>query len=336
MVRTRVMAGAAARLRALGIDPTELLQKFELPHDIETVGEVTIPLDSYDQFFNAVEEASGDAFFGLNLGQVIPRGHFGVLEFACRIAPSARESFRRIARYFRLLNDLTVIDVTDNEHETHIEERVPGRPLAMGRHGNEFFLAMLYAVARTYLPAWRVERVWFAHPAPADVHVLSTYFDAPISFGAGSNGFAVSSAFLDVPLPTYDGPLLAVLDEVAEKALAEKIDESPAFLVRVRRAIRDSFYDGAPTLAGLAKQMKTSSRTLQRRLAEEGSTFADEVDRARREVACPLVAESNRTLADIAFMIGFSDVSAFVRAFRRWTGTSPGRYREQARSRTSP
>jgi AraC-like DNA-binding protein len=171
--------------------------------------------------------------------------------------------------------------------------------------------------------------VAFAHARPADTKELDAFFQAPLAFGQGENRVELPTALLDMPIVSRDSMLFSVLDGQAEKLEASRPAKRD-LLTDVRAAIRSALDDGQPELATVAKTLGTSARTLQRRLGEERTTFQAVVDGVREELARSLIANEKLSLGDVAYLLGFSEISAFTRAFKRWTGTTPSRWRDRS------
>lgn len=278
-------------------------------------------------FYDAAADAAKDPFLGLHLAMQWPRGGFGLVEFCCRSAPTVGNALARIVRYMGLLNELVVLAMDAEGPVVVVDHRIPGEPACVGRHGNEFFLTLL--VSHTQLLAGREcrpRRAWFAHPAPADTSELIPVFGPQLEFDRGSNGLALDRAILDLPLATADGPLLSVLDAQAERSL-DHAERPEDFGGAVRSAIRRALDGGAPSVKVVARGLGLSVRSLQRRLEAEGTTFQDEVETVRRELARTYVQSSKVPLGEIAFRLGYADTTAFLKAFKRWTGTTPSRLR---------
>lgn len=234
----------------------------------------------------------------------------------------------RIVRYIALFNDFVVISLERRGGLAVLEQRIPGYPRCVGRHGNEFFVAAVLLQGRSLAGAPFVpERVWFAHPAPDDrSELLALLGTDRVEFGAEANGLALSPALLSLPLASSDPKLLALLDRYAAHELSLRASPS-RFLGQIRATVRASLHDGQPTVAAAARALRVSPRTLQRRIADEGTTFHAEVESVREELARFHVREASRPLAEIAFLLGYAELRPFLRAFRRWTGMSPGQYR---------
>lgn len=326
-MRSQLVGPALALVREAGGDAAALVRRFSLPDDAERAAEVVLPLDRLRAFLDAAAAEAGDPFLGVHLGQRIRRGAYGLLEFSCRSAPTVGEALRRIVRYISLLNELVEVTLVEGREVT-VEQRIRGEPLCVGRHGNEFFLALLLSqsrqlAARPFAPT----RAWLAHPRPRDVSELAALLGTDrLAFDRERNGMALPRAVMDLPLQTHDPALLALLDRQAEEALA--LRGSPSrFLGQLRQQIRDRLREGLPPLAEAARALHMSPRTLQRRLADEGTTWNALVDEVRQELARRWVAEGARPLGEIAFLLGYSELSAFLRAFKRWTGVPAGAYR---------
>ncbi len=327
-MRSQLVAPLCALVAERGGDPAALLRRFELPAAAADDAEVTLPLATLHALLDAAAEAARDPFLGVHLAQRLPRGAYGVVEYTCRTAPTLREALRRIARYVGLLNELVTITVEEHGGAATVEQRIPGEPLAVGRHGNEFFIVMLLSGSRTLAAAPLVpSRAWFAHPQPDDVSALLEVLGTTrVRFGAGANGLELPAAALDLPVTTHDPALLALLDRQAEQALAG-LPAATRLGALVRRRIRDTLGEEPPTLEGVAAGLRMSARTLQRRLGDEGVKFADLLDEVRRELALDYVRDRRRPLGEIAYLLGYAELSPFLRAFKRWTGKTPGELR---------
>ncbi len=330
-MRSQLVGPVLARVRDGGADPAALIHRFGLPASAASDPEVVLPLRTLHALLDAAEQATGDRFLGLHLAAGFPRGAYGMLEFSCRSAPTVRAALVRIVRYIGLLNELVTVSFEEQGGLGIVEQRIARAPLCVGRHGNEFFVATVLLGARALSGAsCTPEQVWFAHPQPDDVsELLALLGTTHVRFGAAGNGMTLSPAVLDLPLATSDPPLLSLLDRQAEQALAG----SPAasgLVGLVRRRIRATLGEAPPTLEAVAEALRLSSRTLQRRLADEGTRFNALLDEVRHELAREYVGDARRPLGEIAYLLGYAELSPFLRAFKRWTGRTPGELRGDA------
>lgn len=336
LLRSQLVAPAMAMVREAGGDVEALLRRFDLPPGAAASADVLIPVKALQDLLDAAAQAAGEPNLGLRIASRYRRGMFGLLEFAWRAAATVRDGCERIARHVPLISDLLEITFTEHPYGGILEERIAGEPLCVGRQANEFFVTALVLQTReiTGVPVVP-ERVYLAHPRPADVEELVEVFGTrSIEFDRGANGLVIGPAVLALPLQTADAPLLAVIEKQAEAALAAR----PArhrLVANVRDYVREHMTGAPPTLASVARTLRSSPRSLQRGLRDEGASFQQVVDSVREDLAVALVAEGE-AVARIAQVLGYSDESAFLRAFRRWTGMTPAMYRRTRGMPTSP
>ena len=322
----RLVLAYVRRRRGPAADALRL--QLGLPATVETDDEVVLPLASLHDFLEAVERAAEDPFLGLHVAADYRRGAYGVMEFACRSAPTLRGAMLRIVRFSKLMNDHVEVTFDEKDGVAIIEQRLAASPLCLGRHANEFFVATLLDQARLLSGKPCVPtRVWFAHPRPQKVDELVTAIGTSnLEFQREANGFAWPSEVLDHAILTADPALLDVLEKHASVALAQ-LPAAPDFMGDVRAAIRECLRHEAPTVDRIASDLRLSPRTLQRRLTEEGTSFARVYESVREELARVYVADPDKPLAEIASLLRYAEVSAFLRAFKRWTGQTPRQFR---------
>jgi AraC-like DNA-binding protein len=176
--------------------------------------------------------------------------------------------------------------------------------------------------AREFTPL----RVGFAHEAPPDVSVYEGFFGCPVRFDAGVNELVFSPAVWRESIEVGNPDLSAILERYAEDILS-RLPRGGELLPRVRSALSDELRGGDPTQTVIAKKLGLSPRTLQRRLKDEGATFAQLLDDVRTEAAKVLLADANLSVGEVGLLLGFFDHGSFTRAFRGWTGQTPSAWR---------
>lgn len=331
-MRSQLVVATLAHLRAQQKDVAALCARHGVPSDAEARGEAVLPLDALRAFFDDAARMLDDPLLGVHMARAMNRGAFGVLAFSSRLAPTVREALARLSRYIRLSNDTVEVGFEEDAREGVIRQRVPGRAEALGRHANEFFVAVLLEEGRHALgAALQPSRVFVAHDRPRGVDLAAALGVPRVEYGAGANGLAFPRALLDQPFSAGDPSLLSYLDAQAQKALSDR-DDGKGFLGEVRRVVRADLNQGTPNLARSARLCGMSRRTLQRRLEEEGTSFQRLVDEAREDVSRTLVADPSVPLSRVARVAGYADERPFLRAFKRWTGQTPTAYREGRKS----
>ncbi len=313
---------------AAGGDAGALAQSCGLPNDAASMREVLVALGVLDRIANRAAEQVGDPNLGLHLALRLPVGSYGLLEYIGRSASTVRHAGERFLRYSALLNETVTFGFEDRGEGAVLSQRVVGRPSCVGRHAGEMFIALVVRYIREITDSeWHPSAIGFAHEAPADVSEHVAFFGAPLAWGCGENRVELPSSLLERPVVTRNEELFTMLDEQAARTIAKKPDEG---LAKVRAAIARALEDGQPQLGAVARAVGMSARTLQRRLGDAGTSFQEAVDTERERLALRFIKDPKLALGDVAYLLGFSEISAFTRAFKRWTGTTPSRWRDRS------
>jgi len=239
-----------------------------------------------------------------------------------RTAPTTGDALERLVRLGPLLNNLVVFTVHRRHGRAIVEATIAGEPQCLGRQANEFLVGIFYKVGLEIAgSAWSPRRVWFPHAPPPDIAPYASYFGTErIEFDAASLGLELDLELLDLPIPTADIALYTMLDLQARERIQRLGHDE---LEPVREQIRRSLQTGGPDLRRVATLLGTSVRSLQRRLTDSSTSFRKLVDEVRHELATLYFNDHARPTTEIAYLLGFSDMRAFARAHKRWTGVTP-------------
>lgn len=308
-------------LRHRGIAVGSLRRDYGLDPTVENWAEAGLPLARVGAFADDCATLANDPHFGLHVGAGLERGAYGLLEFAVRTSPTLREGMLQLQRYSVLLNGLVTIEVEETRRHARLIHRIDGEPGCVGRQCNEFTLAVFHRRAREMSGgSFVLDRVQFAHPAPASVVALQKVFGkCAFDFDAGENALVFARSWLDRPTIEADSALSKVLEvQVAREAKGRP--RSNDLRSTVRGAIREELRAQTPALPTVARRLAVSERTLQRRLDSEGSSFQVELESVRESMARTFVKQPEIPFSEIAFALRYSDLRSFARAFKRWTG----------------
>jgi AraC-like DNA-binding protein len=270
-------------------------------------------------------EQSGDTDLGLKAGRLMPLGGAGGLSYAMHTASTIRESLELASRFGRLFSDSLEIRLEFEGGRTMLLMDLglaPARPVA------DFTMSAWFTKhLRDPLGTCAGVECWFAHPKPADVSEYEeTFGPATLRFDAPSYGFVFDSEYLNAPLPSADPILHAVLCEHVGLVFAQ-LSRRRTLATRVREVTIKELALGTPAIFTVARKFRMSPRSLGRKLEREGTTFSALLDDVRRELAERYVGSQEIAFAQIAFQLRFAHVEAFYRAFKRWTGLTPLKYR---------
>ncbi|MBA3818316.1 MAG: AraC family transcriptional regulator [Deltaproteobacteria bacterium] len=281
------------------------------------------------QFCVAWSEAlqlTGDRQLALRIASATPPGAFGIVEYVCRSAPTLGAALRQWVRYLNLLDDaVTVALVVDGDRAYLRVERESEAP-APASHELCWALVAKHARELSAVP-FRPLAVELSHRAAGDVAAYRAWFDAPVVFGAETTQLVLSTAALDASLVSADPALLAILGRAADE-LAKQTPTDPLMTSQVKRVLLDTLRTDEAHVDVVAKRLGLTSRSLQRRLKDEGTSWTNLREDVRRELAQRYLDEG-LAIAEISFLLGFSEPSAFFRAFKRWTGVTPVAHRTQ-------
>src|SRR5262245_16299944 len=323
----RVLRGVVAMLS----DPKPLLAELGIDAKKLDDEEARVPFSLLQKAWTIAARVAGDEAFGLHFAEALSIGQFDVLDYVARSCATLLAAFERLARYQRLLHDNVVITLEQTGEGVWVRHRLAGDLRSVTRHAAEAVLASWVLRARQLTGApIRPELIHFHHPQPADLREHRRILGWRMKFGCDENALLWTEEQMSLPLLSADSGLCALLDRHAEQVLARMPVDG--FLGSVRAAVAQSMRGSSPSVDEVARRLHLSRRSLQRRLAEENQSFSDIVQMLRRELALKYVGESEVALGEVAFLVGFSEPSAFSRAFRRWAGCTPLEYREQRRA----
>lgn len=289
-----------------------------------------VPMRQWHDWLQRVDRLEQRPALGLRIAAGISARHFGVVGYAALACRNLLEALQRLERFHASVYDANPARVTPLPEGLAVAWGVErGRPGALV---DETAIAALVQLARDMTGHyWPLLAVSFVNPPPSALQPYRDFFGCPVTFGAPQTRLVFSSESLARPLRKSDPALLALLDAQAEQVLAE-VARVPAAVEAWRRSLVPLIREGQTSLAALAQAHHTSVRSLQRRLTEQGTTFQQLLDDTRRHLAEGHLRDTHLDIAEIALVLGYSEQSAFTRAFRSWTGLPPAQWR-RARQR---
>ncbi len=300
----------------------------DLPTPPEALdGIQAVPADHFFALHERLDSALGPGF-SVRVGRQMRIEDYGVLGLSWRTCSRAGEIFERSERYFVMLSNTYVFKV-EQEHglsNVYLLRDAYRRGVELSNEAT-FSATVVVLQAMTERDIAPVG-VSFRHRPPRDWTSYREAFPCPIQFDQPYNCITYRTKDLETRTAKADQRINAyLLERVKEET--EGIEVSPGKIVEdVECLIRDALPGGIPTVSQLGKELGMSPRTLTRRLATSGITFRDLIQSTKREIALKLLMNSSQSVGEIAFLTGFSEQSAFNRAFRRWTGQSPTAFRK--------
>ncbi|MCH2164849.1 MAG: AraC family transcriptional regulator [Marinovum sp.] len=313
---------ADAVLGSIGLDPEGPLDPKHMLDEDEFYGLIELMATQMD--ITALPLIVGDA---------MRPDEYGALGLAWKAAPNLLGSFSRVARYWRLWTSFAQYELTETDDGILLTELREGpRTLGM-RISIEADLASGVSLSRQVSPQpFSPIAVYFQHTGPKTTHHHEAYFGCPVHFGADKDAMLLSHESLSAPNMLGDEGITQFLVSHLDHELSE-IRHTPSLSTQIKDEIARSLSEGLPKMAQIARQLGLSVRSLHRRLEEQGVSFQTLTEDTRRELAQGMLQQERYALSEIAFLTGFSEQSAFTRAFKRWTGETPASYRKARNTR---
>lgn len=292
-----------------------------------------VPLEQFVRLWELLSEEPKAEGFGFWLGKAVDVRGLGVVGYAMQHAPDVRTAFGCLERFRKLVNDVVSPNIEESAEHVVFRRTEPPRiarlaTLAIAAPVGT--LTLLRQLAKVPSGPLAVEAA-FQHAPPPNAAEYERELGCPVQFNAPELRLVLPRAVFDAPLIRPDAALFSYLERHAAK-LQERLSEHQTTSARVRELVVAAVRGGEPEQAEIARQLAMSERTLQRRLKDERTTFAALVDEVRTDLAKMYLADEKLAVFEVAFLLGYSEPSAFNRAFKRWLGKSPSEYRQAAHS----
>lgn len=324
--RIKFPQGFWAGMQQLGIAPHDVARNARLPLTIITE-QATVTAAQYFRIWQAYSDLVGDTAIGtIRLATIFDTAQYPPNVLVTYHASDYRDALHRMVQHKQLCPPELLHMTEDGEYCAveleWMQSEQPGPPILVGTT-----LAFLLELGRrgTGQPL-TARSVEFAQPM-GDVKALEAYFGCPVRIGAARNRLTLHRRDLDRPFTSYNRELLEILTPVLDHSLDEQRGRS--FLEKVKWILKRSLTGGRLDIRAVASELSMSDRTLQRRLADEGTTFKQLLTQARHERAREYLADPKLDIKEVAFLIGYEDQNSFYRAFRLWEGDTPSNWRSK-------
>lgn len=330
-LRTTVSTWASAVIEAMrleGLDMAQLCAEAGLDRAVLKDPDGRVAQDIMSRLWLMAVQRSGNPALGLNMARMIKPAYFNLVGYAMMSSPTLLEAFKRIVRFQRIMGESADLALQLEPDEVR---------LVLAFHGDQIPVpSQVYEAVMAYLVAFfawmtgsplQPRQVCFAMPAPGDVTPYQSCFGQQLVFAASEYALVFSREQAELRLSRGNDRLAQLHDQLASEYLDRFVQSRITH--QARQALCRLLPRGEPKRSALADAMHMSTRTLQRRLQDEGTSYQQLLDETRREMALQYLSRPGLTLLEIAYLLGFADPSNFFRAFRRWYGLPPGQYREQ-------
>nr|WP_298890860.1 AraC family transcriptional regulator [uncultured Acinetobacter sp.] len=318
---------ALTGVKRLGLDIDTLLSHVGIEAELLKQPKARISPDQYTQFARMLWLVTQDEHIGFDIQ---PR-KLGTFAMMCQLIIHCKtlgEALERSTEFYRLFGDEWSVNLERDKHEARLIPAIP--PKYDPDHFVTESMLMIWHGLASWLIERRIplERVHFSYDRPKHADEYDALFFAPvIQFNAQRTEVTFAADYLDLPIRQTEETLAEFL-KTAPAGLLVKFKNTNSLTNRIRDVLKSHIGEEMPTLNDVAAMLYLSPQTLRRRLATEGKSYQGVKDALRRDAAIHLLLRHDLTLEDVAQQVGFSETSTFHRAFKKWTGVTPGLYRQ--------
>ncbi len=311
-----------------GLDSTAMIKRHGIEPALLTNPDARIPTSAWDAVILEAADQIPDPAFGLLAARSWHPSNLGALGYAWLTSSTLRTALGRVVRYWHLLGQATSARLEESSAGLTlvIEQQAPDR--LTNEIVVDFGMSLLVDMCRMNAGSTlRPELIDLQRARPADAGPYQRFFGCEVRFDADEDRMTLSRSDADRPLPSSNRQIAATMDRILVERLAQL--EKGDVVARCQAHLLEQLSSGDVSEDAMAGQLHMSRRTLQRKLADADLTYKQLVDDTRRDLALRHLDDSRYSITDVTFLLGFSQQSAFTRAFKRWTGMSPSAYRAQ-------
>jgi AraC-like DNA-binding protein len=321
---------ACIRVREAGIRLEPLLRKAGLTLAQIEDRSIRIHAQRQIRFLELAADALQDPFLGFHLARDSDLREAGLFHYVLASSDTLEEALQRAARYSTTLNDSISLECVER-HDLVVVFAYVGIARHSDRHQIEFWTTSLVRACRELTGRYVLpHRIQLTHRCPEDCSELNTYLGCDVEFGAPVDEVAFPATIKNLPVIGADSYLNDLLIGYCEEALNRRSTSTGHLRSTVENAIAPLLPHGKARASEVARKLGMSQRTLARHLAAERLTFAKVLDELRADLAQRHLRDANLSISQVAWLLGYQEVSAFTHAFKRWTGTTPREMRARA------
>ena len=317
-------------LRSLSFDPEPVFRKANFSLEQFSDPDLKLPYLQITQLLAASVEATGCEHFGLLLGQSASASHLGLAGFLIRAAPTVEAALDALVEHLDLHDEGGTPTLIKTSEMTLLGYTVEQSGAVAVEHIYDMTTAITCNIMRALCgKTWRPSEVMLARRRPSDTEPYRRFFNAPVQFDAELSGIAFRNRYLQQPVPSADALLFDHLEKAASDLHAlQHLSLTDALSAQLRNGLLRRQWSAAE----MATTLGLHERTLYRRLHAAGTSYRQVLDKVRNSTSLQLLKNTDMSVVQIADYMGYTNSSAFIRAFSRWTGTTPIKWRRAGNS----
>ena len=319
-VSSKLICGIVNAAESVGLDVDDMLSQANLSAKDFAQSDDRISHAQLCLLWQAIAEQTGDETIGLRLAACAQPETFDVVNYVLECSPNLGEALARLGRYIRLIHEASVVTLEVEGSMARLAHAVVGVSPPFPAVGYQWVMAnVIRGIRRITGTAFLPYRIGFQQAQLADFADYYLFLQTTVQFLQPANELYFDASLLQQSLLRSNTGLVTVLDRYATELLA-KLPPNDSVVNQVQRELQLLSQGGDPKLDTIAQTLQLSPRTLQRKLKEAGTSYQALLDQTRCGIAIYYLQQQQVTASDLAFLLGFSETSAFRRAFKRWTG----------------
>ncbi|MBT8118650.1 MAG: AraC family transcriptional regulator [Gammaproteobacteria bacterium] len=312
-------------LESIDINPGPLYKKAGIKPELLLNPNARISISRVDELWQQAAGIIEDPCFAIDMAEFWHPSHMGALGYAWLASSTLRRGFNRAVRYIHVVTEDLNLEVADTPTGFKVSVDLEDSVFTLPQHHDLILTIIMHMCRFNFGEELIPTEVKLAHPEPACSNKIIDYFQTDVLFDAEHSSLSIARSDADLVLPSGNKQIALMHDEMLMRYLVEI--KKGDIVQQVQSIILENLPDGQVTDQLVASQLNLSERSMQRRLKEHKTTFRFLLDGVREMVAKQYIENPMNRMSDIAFLLGFSEQSAFSRAFKKWTGKSPVEYR---------
>lgn len=329
-VTTMGLRAVLVGLASIQCNTEELLNDSEIKREDIDNPEGRLPCPVVTNFWNLAATKVKDPILGINMGRIIPYGTYQTSDFLLSGQSTIFEGIKKYIQFFEIIHQGIHIEIVEKKDGYKIV--FTKRDNDLSDHEIQYELTLLFFKLK-HITQNKIKplRILLSRSPEVELEDYQNIFDCEISFNQPQDSISFDKESLHQKSNLGGGELSNLMEQSLKEKFQslQRYNEEEDFLLKIKNIIRLQIVDGDPSLSNIANELGSSERTIQRRLKEHNLSFMETYNEVRKDIACNLLKNNQLTIAEVAFITGFSETSSFHRAFKKWTGVTPQNYRKQ-------
>lgn len=313
-------------LETNGVDTEKFLSQSGLDPSIRKLPESRLTWETVQMLTQRAVQITGDENFGLHQGEAMI-GFSNILGHILINCQTVGEAVEKFVKYHKMCDEGSRVSIEMEGKYLLYKYELYNEILSKDRQLSDHYIACSYSVPK-HLTGRKFDliEVRFKHEAPADISEYQRIFNCKIIFESSMNALLCDSKIVNIPISEPNKELLSIFEKYAEEVLSNQEKMTP-YSKKVGSLITKMLGDTILQIDMVANKLAISKRKLQLKLQEEGTTYSKILDQIRRDTAIYYLKNKDISIAEISYLLGFSEPSVFHRTFKKWTNHPPGRFR---------